>query len=168
MRFVRDIALMVLMVLLQVFLFNEFLFFRFLNPYLYIYLVFSLFIAYQRPTQLVLAFILGGSIDLLEGSSGLHAAAAVAIAYLQPLIKGFWSLGREDVDEVPSLNQLSLERRLGFLLTAFFIHHLLLFGLEQFGISSFVDFIELLKRSFYSSLFSFTFILLYQLWNARR
>lgn len=168
MRLLRDFSFMVLMILTQVFLFNEFLFFRYLNPYLYVYLIFSIFIAYKRPGQLILAFLLGGAIDLLEGSSGLHAASAVAIAYLQPLIKGFWSLGREENEEIPSLNHLSLERRLGFLFTAFFLHHLLLFGLEQFGISNFVDLIELLKRSFYSSLFSFTFILLYQLWNARR
>ncbi len=164
-RFLRDFGIIVFMILLQVFVLNEILFFRFLNPYLYVYPVFSLLIRYPRGLQLVTAFGLGAAIDLLEGSAGYHAAATVFIAFIQPIIKGIWSTGREDPDEEPSLNNLSLERRLGFLLSAFFLHHLCLFTLEQF---SFIDFVELLKRSLYSTFFSFIFVLLYQLWNARR
>jgi len=165
MRLVRDILLMILMVLIQAYFFDELLFFRYLNPYLYIYVIFSLLIRYPRFWQLIMAFALGAFLDILEGSSGIHAGAAVFIAFLQPVLKGFWGPNREEPDEVPSLLSMSMDRRLGFLFTAFFIHHFALFSLEQFG---FENFVELIKQTFYSSLFSFTFVLLYQLWNARR
>lgn len=165
MRILRDIAIMLLLIASQAFLFNEIFFLRFLNPYIYVYAVFSLLIRYPRIWQLIIAFLLGGSLDLLEGSSGLHAAACVFIAFVQPFVKSIWDNSRDDPDELPSLKAMTLDRRLGFLLSAFFIHHLVLFSLEQFG---FADFVGLLKRTVYSTLFSFTFVLLYQLWNARR
>ncbi|MCR9154654.1 MAG: hypothetical protein NXI09_11125 [Bacteroidetes bacterium] len=165
MRIVRDIAIILVLVLAQAFLFNELFFLRFLNPYLYVYVVFSILIRYPRAWQLIMAFAIGGSLDLLEGSAGLHAGATLFIAFIQPIVKGFWSVGQEDPDEEPSLKNMSLDRRLGFLFTAFFLHHFVLFSLEQFGFENFVD---LLKQTFFSSLFSFTFVVLYQLWNARR
>jgi rod shape-determining protein MreD len=165
MRIIRDIAILLGMVLIQVYLLNEFLFFRYLNPYLYIYPLFSIVLGYQRGLQLLVAFALGASVDLLEGSGGMHSAASVFLAFILPFLYGLFKNNRDDNQDISGFQSLSLERKLGLLLIGFFIHHFALFALENFSSDAWLS---LLKRSLYSSLFSFIFVLLYQLWNARR
>lgn len=165
MRIIRDLGILLILVLLQVYLFNEFLFFRYLNPYLYIYPLFSIGLNYNRSAQLLVAFSLGASVDILEGSGGVHTAASVLLAYILPYLYRLFNTNRDDETEGKALNSLSFERRLGLLLIGFFLHHFVLFNLESFSSDAFVS---LLQRSTYSTLFSFTFVLLYQLWNLRR
>jgi rod shape-determining protein MreD len=165
MRLVRDIVLMMLLVIVQAYFFNRFFFFGYLNPYPYLFLVFSLMLRYSREGQLLLAFALGASLDLLEGTGGVHAAATTFIAFIAPLLLRFFSTGRQDSGEELSIYSISLDRRLLLLFIAFTVHHFILFSLENFG---FDNFGILVQRTLFSSLFSFTFVLLYQLWNSRR
>lgn len=165
MKTLRDIGILLIMIAVQVFFLNEYLFNHYLNPYLYIYPLFSILISYPRFWQLVIAFALGASIDIMEESAGVHAAATVFLAFIMPELTRIFGTGREDNPDVPLFKTMSLERRLGLLFVGFFLHHLVLFGLESFQWDQFGI---LLQRSLYSSLFSFIFVLLYQLWNARR
>lgn len=165
MRVVRDFVILIIMVLLQVFLFDEFLFFHYLNPYLYIYPVFSLLPSYNRSSQLLIAFGLGAAVDILEGGGGVHAAATLFLAFALPLLFQIFRTNRDDAQEGNAFQNLSLERKLGLLFIGFFLHHFVLFGLESFTNDAWLS---LIQRTVYSSLFSFIFVLLYQLWNARR
>lgn len=165
MRVVRDFAILIIMVLLQVFLFNEFLFFRYLNPYLYIYPLFSLLPSYNRSSQLLIAFGMGAAVDILEGGGGVHTAATVFLAFAMPLLLRVFGTNRDDGQEGNIFQNLSLERKLSLLFIGFFLHHFLLFSLENFAADAWLS---LFQRTVFSSLFSFIFVLLYQLWNARR
>ncbi len=165
MKFLKDFILFLVIILLQVSIFNNFLFFGYMNPYLYVYWLLSRNNEDQRALYLILAFVLGASIDIFEGSGGMHALATTFIAFIQPYL---WRLvhkhGEED-EEAPWLQQLSLDRRLVFLILALFLHHLVLFTAENFGFNNVGI---LLKRSLYSSIFSFIFVGIYQFWKARR
>lgn len=164
MRILKDFILLFLLVLLQVFLFNNFLFFGYMNPYIYVYWILSRGREEQRAYHLLLAFLLGSSIDIFEGSAGVHAFASTLIAYLLPYIWRIFRAPGDENDESTWLAQLSLERKLIFLFVALFVHHLCLFSIENFG---FENFGILLQRSLYSSLFSFTFVGIHQFWKSR-
>ena len=69
---------------------------------------------------------MGASIDILEESAGVHAAATVFLAFIMPMLTRVFGTGREDNPDVPHFKTMSLERRLGLLFVGFFLHHFVL------------------------------------------
>lgn len=165
MNTLKSIVLFLVVVFLQVTIFNNFLFFGYMNPYIYVYWLLAKNNEEQRSLFLFLAFALGASIDIFEGSGGMHAFATTFIAFLQPYLWRLIQNQTEEKEEAPWLNQLNLQRRLIFLFVAIFIHHFILFTAENFGLNNVGI---LVQRSLYSSIFSFTFVGIYQIWKARR
>jgi rod shape-determining protein MreD len=150
---------------LQLFILNNFLFQGFMNPYIYV--VFILLLPPRTATfyTLTLAFFIGAVVDVFEGAYGVHTAATVFLAFSRPVILQIFKTGKNDLSESTEIKELGLLRSLGYLFVGLFLHHFVLFSIEDF---SWDDLGSLLKRSSYSSIFSFTFVLLYQLWNHRR
>lgn len=165
MNAIKSIFQLLLLLGLQIIIFNNFLFAGYLNPYVYIAFILFLPPRVSPISLLSIAFLVGASLDVFEGAYGVHTAASVFIAFIKPLIFRVFRAGKNENSEVVGINQLGLLRSLGFVLLGLFIHHFVLFSLENFG---FRNFDILILRSLYSALFSFTFVLLYQLWNYRR
>tara|TARA_R110002050_G_scaffold49818_4_gene115534 strand:- start:3422 stop:3919 length:498 start_codon:yes stop_codon:yes gene_type:complete len=165
MNLLKSISALIALLFLQIFILNNFLFEGYLNPYIYI--AFILFLP-QRSSAfytLTLAFLIGAVVDIFEGAYGVHTAASVFIAFLKPLILRIFKTGKNELSESSDVKNLGLMRSLAYILTGLFLHHFILFSIENFAWD---NFFLLLARSLYSSLFSFTFVLLYQLWNYRR
>lgn len=164
MKNIRFILYFVIFLLAQVMIFNQFLFQSYLNPYLYI--LFILYLPARSNFSLVLlvAFIMGMTIDFFENSAGVHAAASTLTAFLRP-----WFLRilqrKLDGNEKLELKTLGIAPAFAYFLSLLFIHHFALFLIEAFSLS---EIATVLLRSLYSTLFSFTFVVLYQLWNYRR
>lgn len=149
--------------LVQVFIFNEFLFSGYLNPYVYVLFILWLPTSLPRSRILLIAFAMGLIIDLFEGGGGIHAAASVFLAYLRPyfirIISNRMDESREEI-KLRELNWLTLSL---YTLAGLFVHHLALFSLEQFSLKGFGT---VLVRTLYSTLFSYLFVLFIQLWSA--
>lgn len=165
MNLIKSIFALIALLFLQIFILNNFLFDGFLNPYIYI--AFVLFLAPRSSAfyLLSLAFLIGGIVDIFEGAYGVHTAASVFIAYIKPLLFRLFKTGKTELSDSSGIKQLGLMRSLGYLLIGLFLHHFILFSIENFAWD---NLFSLLMRSIYSTLFSFTFVLLYQLWNYRR
>lgn len=148
----------------QVLIFNQFLFAGYLNPYLYILFILYLPAQFPRALSLVLAFVIGAGIDFFENSAGVHAAASVFTAFVRPL---FFSLLQKSLEgnQDFKLRAMGVVNTLPYFLALLFVHHLSLFLLEAF---SFKDLTISALRALYSSLFSYIFVLMYQLWNRAR
>ena len=165
MNVIKSIFALIALLFLQIFILNNFMFEGFLNPYIYI--AFILFLPPRSSALYVLslAFLIGAIVDVFEGAYGVHTAASVFIAFIKPLLFGVFKTGKTALSDSSEIKQLGLLRSLGFLLIGIFLHHFILFSIENFAWD---NLFQLLMRSLYSSLFSFTFVLLYQLWNYRR
>lgn len=155
----------VLLVLLQVLVFNRFMFQGYFNPYVYILFIIYLPTQIPRWATLLWAFGLGLAVDVFENSAGLHAAASVFLAYLRPLFFGYLSRGTEEDRSALDFRKVAPFALGVYALCCIFIHHLVLFTLESFRLA---DWFGILKRSFLSGLFTFVFVQLYQLWTFRR
>jgi len=165
MNLIKSIFGLLTLLFLQIFIFNNFLFDGYLNPYIYI--AFILFLPPRSSVfyTLSLAFLIGAIVDVFEGGYGVHTAASVFIAFLKPLIFRIFRAGNNELSESSDIKQLGLLRSLAYVFTGLFLHHFILFSIENFALD---NLLPLLMRSLYSSIFSFTFVLLYQLWNYRR
>ncbi len=149
----------IVLVLVQVLVLNQVQFSGFVNPYIYVLFILLLPLSTPRYLVLILAFLLGLSIDIFSNSLGIHAAASVFIAYLRPLVIRIISNREEDRNDYPGLLQNKFSWFLSYVSILVFLHHLILFYLEVFTLSNFGS---TLYRVILSTVFSIFVIVLSQ------
>jgi hypothetical protein len=147
------------LVLIQVLLLNQVQFSGFVNPYMYILFILLLPLNTPRFAVLMLAFLLGITIDIFSNTLGIHSAATVFIAFIRPLIIRIISDREEDRSDYPGLKQNKLRWFLYYAFLMVVFHHIVLFYLEIF---TFSNFLGTLFRILLSTLFSVFVIVLSQ------
>jgi hypothetical protein len=125
------------LVLVQVLILNQVQFSGFVNPYVYVLFILLLPLSTPRYLVMVLAFLLGLTIDVFSNSLGVHAAASVFIAYLRPFVIRVISNREEDRNDYPGLFQNKFTWFLSYVSIIVFLHHFVLFYLEVFSFSNF-------------------------------
>src|SRR3989339_664875 len=87
----RFSLIFILLVLLQVLLFNNIQFSGYVNPYIYI--IFILLLPVEIPSWLllILSFCMGMVIDFYSGSPGMHSSASVLAGFVRPFVLRFIS-----------------------------------------------------------------------------
>jgi rod shape-determining protein MreD len=157
-RILRFGLIFILLLLLQVLLFNNIQFSRYVNPY--VYLMFILLLPFEIPAWLLLiiSFFTGLIIDLFSGTPGMHTSATLLAGFVRPFVLRIISPrdGYESGAD-PSLIVYGFRWFLTYTAIIVIIHHTALFYLEVFRLT---DFFRTLARVLLSSLFSVTFILL--------
>ena len=124
----------VLLILVQVLIFNELNFYGFINPMVYIMFLFWYPIKENRTIFLLVCFFLGLFIDIFSDTAAIHAAATVTIAYFRaPLMRFVFGINYEF--QSFQLAQTSLVQQLTFLTLLILAHHVLFFTLEIFSFS---------------------------------
>jgi rod shape-determining protein MreD len=157
-RILRFGLIFILLLLLQVLLFNNIQFSRYVNPY--VYLMFILLLPFEIPAWLLLiiSFFTGLIIDLFSGTPGMHTSATLLAGFVRPFVLRIISPrdGYESGAD-PSMIVYGFRWFLTYTAIIVVIHHTALFYLEVFRLT---DFFRTLARVLLSSLFSVTFILL--------
>ncbi|MGB7841906.1 MAG: rod shape-determining protein MreD [Salinimicrobium sp.] len=154
----------ILLLLLQVLLLNNINFLGYINPYLYVlFLILYPFNANQT-LFLFLAFLLGLGVDIFEDSGGINAAACLVVAYIRPVLLRF-SFGVSYDYQTIRFSNTQLGSRISYVALIVFIHHFVLFLLEFFN---FAHFLLLLKKTFFSGLFTIILVFLSLLLFNRR
>ena len=82
-REIRFFSAALLLVLLQVWVFNYLFLFKVATPFIYIYALMLLPLNMSVSGLLWRAFIIGMLIDILSGVPGLHAASFTATAFMR-------------------------------------------------------------------------------------
>lgn len=126
-----------LLVFVQVFLLRNMAFYDFPNPFLYT--LFILVLPFNIPNVLLyaLAFFTGLTLDAFYDTLGVHTAACVVLAFVRILFINI-SLSRESIEEPsPTLGNMGFGWFSIYTLTCIFAHHLILFFLEAFKLSTF-------------------------------
>lgn len=147
------------LVLTQVLILNHVQFSGFVNPYIYVLFVLLLPLSLPRYVVLLLAFLLGISIDIFSNSLGVHSFATVFVAYLRPIVIRLISNREEDRSDYPGLMQNKMRWFLSYITIMVVIHHMVFFYLEVF---TFSNFFGTFYRVFISAIFSIFVIVLSQ------
>lgn len=122
----------------------------------FFYIGFILFLPYglYRSLAMIIAFFTGLTVDIFSNTPGIHASACVFIAF----VKDFWydvAVDSSDDDVFLNWNELKLWGSFTYMLPLIFIHHFMIFSLENGGFNSFGF---LFSKILLSSLYSFTVI----------
>jgi len=163
---IRYTIIFVILILLQVLLFNNIQFSGYINPYVYIMLILLLPVEISAWLLLFISFFTGLTIDFFTGTPGMHTSATVLAGFVRPYILRLIS-PRDGYEPgaMPSMEIYGFRWFLFYTVIIVIIHHFALFYLEVFR---FADFFRTLLRVFLSSLFSVTFILLAEYYRKGR
>jgi len=157
---IKNVIRFFFLLLFQVLILNNIQLSGYLNPFLYV--LFILMLPFQSPKWLVLvlAFVMGLSVDMFSDTGGLHAAASVLMAFLrQPVLKLISPRDGYDVVQRPTIQQFGFGWFFSYVGVLVFLHHLWLFYLEVFH---FTEFLSTFLRVVLSSLFTLTLIFVSQ------
>jgi rod shape-determining protein MreD len=156
----NNISRFIILVLLQIFIFNKIQFSGFINPYIYI--LFILLLPFETPPWILLlsGFLLGFSVDMFTQTPGIHSAATVFLTFCRPSVLRIISpRGGYESGTYPSLYYFGITWFFKYTLILVLIHHLFLFFIEVFTLS---DFFMTLIRALLSSIFSILLIIMSQ------
>jgi rod shape-determining protein MreD len=156
----------ILLILLQVLLFNNIQFSGYVNPYVYIMFILLLPVEIPSWLLLLLSFSIGLIIDFFSGSPGMHTSATVLAGFVRPYILRIVSPkdGYEPGSD-PSMMIYGFRWFVSYALLVVIIHHTTLFYLEVFRLA---EFFRTMLRVLLSTLFSLTFILLIEFYRRGR
>ena len=154
---IKNTVRFVILILVQVLVFNNMNLGGYLHPYIYVLFILLLPVNINRSLLLILAFFTGLTIDYFAGTLGINAAASVLVAYLRPgTIRLFFGNQEFTSGESIGLTSVGIFGFFKYSIVLIFMHQLLLFYLE---VLSFNHFFFTLNKVLLSTLLS-TFIIL--------
>jgi len=140
----------VILLLVQVVICNNINFFGYINPYVYIIFIFLFPIQENRLVLLLVSFLLGMLVDMFSDSGGVHAAAAVLLAYARPVLLKT-SFGMLYEHQSIKFSSTDIGSLITYVAIGTVLHHFMLFSLEIFNISSIL---LILQKTLFSSIFT--------------
>jgi rod shape-determining protein MreD len=163
---IRYSVIFIILLLLQVLLFNNIQFSGFVNPYIYVLFILLLPVEIQSWLLLILSFFTGLIVDIFSGTIGMHAGATVLAGFVRPYILRIISpRDGYEAGASPSMQVYGFRWFLIYTSLVVLVHHFMLFYLEVFR---FTDFLRTLLRVLLSSIFTISFILLAEYYRKGR
>ena len=146
----------IVLLLLQVLLLNNINFLGYINPYLYVLFIILFPFSGSQTLLIFLSFLLGWGVDIFEDSGGINAAACLVAAFIRPALLRF-SFGVSYDYQTIKFSSTQPGARISYVVILVLIHHFVLFLLEFFN---FAHFLLLLKKTFFSALFTIILVFL--------
>jgi len=147
-----------LLMLIQVLVFNNIQFSGYVNPYVYVMFILILPLEIPPWLMLIISFFTGLIMDFMSGSPGMHTSATVFAGFARPYVLRIISpRDGYETGPSPSIASYGFKWFFTYTIVVVLIHHLVLFYVEVFRLA---DFFRTMLRVLLSSVFSVTFILL--------
>lgn len=151
------------LLLVQVLVFNHIHLFDCATPLLYVYLVLHFRRNYPKWGILVWSFCMGLSVDIFANTPGVAAGSMTVVGLLQPYLLGIF-IPRDAADDFsPSIRTMGFQAFFYYAMTLVFLYCVLFFTLETF---SFFNWLQWLESVFGS--FAITMIFLFAIENLGR
>ena len=132
---IRNIFRFVVLLLMQILIFDNIRFGSYIHPYIYV--LFVMLLPFEMPQWKLLlsAFLMGMSVDIFSGTPGLNASATVFMAFIRPFIIGI-TTRKSDLEgkNEPSVTEMGLQWFVVYGLLLLAAHNLVLFWMEAFSI----------------------------------
>lgn len=148
--FLLNIFRFIILVALQILMFNNIKLFGYLNPFPYILFIILYPVNSSKYTLLLMSFLLGLTLDAFGDTGGIHATACVILAYIRPTIFKF-SFGLSYEYQTIKIADKITSERISFILFSVFINHFIIYMLEllRFGLI-----LDILLRTILNTLFT--------------
>lgn len=155
-RFLNRGAWFVCLAFVQVLFLNKICLLGWATPFVYVYLILTLDKDIDRNALMVIAFLMGFTIDIFSNTPGVNAGALVLVAFLRPGLLQLFSPRGEYENFEPGIYTLGMWAFVRYAAVMVLFHHMALFSLETF---SFEHFGFMLLRVFWSTLLTMMLVI---------
>lgn len=153
----KYISICILLLFLQVLLFDNLHWLGLVHPFIYIWAIILLPIELPRWAQMLIGATAGMVMDLFTHAPGIHMAGCVMIAYLRPLLVAGVVQDIDRLKGAVTSDTIGMGNWMRILAILVAVHHIIVFMLEAF---TFAHFGFTLLQIILSGVFSYTLILM--------
>lgn len=133
MEWIREIGRLLLLLALQVLLFDHLHIGIWGFPMVYVLFQLNMSPRLPRWTELLVGCGIGLVMDMWHTSLGIHMAACVAIAFLRPLLLGHFVQDIERVKDTISSQSIGTVEYVKCMVLLVIVHHFIVFSLESWN-----------------------------------
>lgn len=129
MDWTKQLGRYVIIMLLQVLLFDQLQLWGVCHPYIYVLCLLMMPITLPHSAEMIIGAVVGLVMDIFCNSLGAHMAACVLLMFLRPYILGRMLNDKDRLNEQISLRAIGLESLVKYVVILVLIHHLTIFAL---------------------------------------
>ena len=135
MDWTKQIGRYIVVMLLQVLLFNQLQLWGYCHPYIYILCLLMLPITLPHNVDMLIGAAVGAVMDVFCNSLGVHMAGCILLMFIRPYLLGGIVNDKDRLNEQISLRTIGLEAMLKYVIILVLIHHLTVFMLAAWSLS---------------------------------
>ena len=133
MDWTKQLGRYVIVMLLQVLLFDQLQLWGVCHPYIYILCLLMLPITLPHSVDMVIGAIIGLIMDVFCNSLGVHTASCILIMFIRPYLIGAIVNDKDRLNEQISLRAIGMEAMIKYVVILVIIHHLVVFSLAAWS-----------------------------------
>lgn len=133
MAWTKYIGQYILLMILQVFLFDQLQLLSVCHPFVYILFLVMMPITLPRSVDMMIGAIVGLIMDVFSNSLGIHTSACVLIMFLRPYLLGTIINDIDRINVQISTQVMGFKAMGKYLAILIFIHHLMVFILSAWS-----------------------------------
>lgn len=127
MDWIRQIGRYVLVMLLQVLLFDQLQLWGVCHPYIYVLCLLMLPITLPHNIDMVIGAVVGLIMDICCNSLGVHISVCVLIMFARPYLVGALVNDKDRLNEQLSIRSMGMEAMVKYVCILVVVHHFLIF-----------------------------------------
>ena len=133
MDWTKQLGRYVIVMLLQVLLFNQLQLWGVCHPYIYVLCLLMMPITLPHSADMVIGAVVGLIMDVFCNSLGIHMASCILLMFIRPYLLGGIVNDKDRLNEQISLRTLGTEAMLKYVAILVLIHHLTVFALAAWS-----------------------------------
>jgi rod shape-determining protein MreD len=133
MDWTKQLGRYVVVMLLQILLFNQLQLWGVCHPYIYIMCLLMLPITLPHSVDMLIGAVIGLIMDVFCNSMGIHIAACIMIMFIRPYLLGVLVNDKERLNEQIHLRSIGMEALIKYTVILVVIHHLMVFSLAAWS-----------------------------------
>lgn len=133
MDWTKQIGRYIVVMILQVLLFDQLQLLGVCHPYIYILCLLMMPITLSHSADMIIGAVVGLIMDIFCNSLGVHTAACIFIMFIRPYLIGAIVNDKDRLNEQISLRALGMEALLRYVVILVVVHHLMVFLLAAWS-----------------------------------
>ena len=133
MEWTKQIGRYLLIMVLQVLLFDQLQLWGACHPYIYVLCLLMMPITLPHSVDMLIGAFAGFIMDIFCNSLGVHMAACILLMYIRPYLIGVIVIDKDRLNEQISLHAIGMEALLKYTVIMVLIHHLTVFSLAAWS-----------------------------------
>ena len=133
MDWTKQIGRYIVVMLLQVLLFDQLQLWGVCHPYIYILCLLMMPITLPHSVDMLIGAAAGIIMDVFCNSLGIHTAACILLMFIRPYLLGWIVNDKDRLNEQISVRAIGMEAMIKYVVILVVIHHLTVFSLAAWS-----------------------------------